>query len=315
MGKNCVICGKPSGIYPLCFKHLQMKKNGEVVKCEKCGEWHLTSETCQCQQITYNELPVNGFDNCILCNAETNGYAFCYKCYKKHTEEELLDILNNSKLIQKELKNNIPETMKEEQQPNQNEIDEMPNQDEKENKVIVIDDENKSKCITCGKPTDGLLFCSNCYYKYKNKELLFKITNCTSIELIDEEYEGRYICKDGHIVKSKSERDIDNYLFENGITHAYEKELPYGPNRTEVLHPDFYLPNYLGKNNHVYIEHWGYNENNIAYTKTKKFKLPIYEKLGITLICTNEKTDVKDIEATLNRKLNKEFITPNKINE
>ena len=123
-------------------------------------------------------------------------------------------------------------------------------------KIIVINEENKSRCITCGKKTDGLLFCGSCYRQYHKKDLLFRITACSSVELLDEDYEGRYTCKDGHVVKSKSEREIDNYLFENGIPHAYEKQLPYGKTDKEVLHPDFYLPNYLGKDKHVFLEHW-----------------------------------------------------------
>lgn len=96
-------------------------------------------------------------------------------------------------------------------------------ENQQQNKIIVINKENKSRCITCGRKTDGLLFCASCYQKYHKKELLFKITGCSNIELLDEDYEGKLICKDGHIVKSKSEREIDNYLFENGIPHAYEK--------------------------------------------------------------------------------------------
>ena len=181
-------------------------------------------------------------------------------------------------------------------------------------KIIVINEENKSRCITCGKKTDGLLFCGFCYRQYHKKDLLFRITACSSVELLDEDYEGRYTCKDGHIVKSKSEREIDNYLFEKGIPHAYEKQLSYGKTDKEILHPDFYLPNYLGKDKHVFLEHWGYNENNRDYTKTKDFKIPIYEKLGITLVCTYEKTDASDIDSALDRKLNKENITENEIN-
>lgn len=71
---------------------------------------------------------------------------------------------------------------------------------------------------------------------------------------------------------------------------------------------------YLGKDKHVYIEHWGYNENNISYTNTKKFKIEIYKKLGITLICTNEKKDASKIDSVLDRKLNKAFIKENQIN-
>ncbi|MDD4815525.1 MAG: hypothetical protein PHQ62_00075 [Clostridia bacterium] len=194
-----------------------------------------------------------------------------------------------------------------------NETENTPNKIE-ENQIVTINKNNKSKCIICGRETEGLLFCPACFYKYKNKELLFKITNCSNVELLDEDYEGRYTCKDGHVVKSKSERDIDNYLFEKEISHAYEKDLPYGSSEKEVLHPDFYLQNYLGKDKHVYIEHWGYNENNIQYTKTKKFKMPIYKKLGITLICTYEKSDSGKIDSALDRKLKKEHIKENEIN-
>ena len=301
--KTCQICGKSSGIYPLCKEHLEMKANGEIIKCEDCGQWHFKNQLCNCKSTKeYTELPKEGFSQCVSCGEKTDGYAFCFNCWKKYSGQEMLDILNNKKTI---LNNEIT---------NDNKTNEEDFTNEEINNVVTIDSDNKSKCITCGKQTDGLLFCSNCYRKYKDKELLFKITNCSNVELLDESYEGRYTCKDGHIVKSKSERDIDNYLFENDIPHAYEKELPYGPNKKEVLHPDFYLPNYLGKGKHVYIEHWGYNENNIKYSETKKFKIPIYEKLGITLICTYEKTDMANIDATLERKLNKNFIIENQIN-
>ena len=189
-----------------------------------------------------------------------------------------------------------------------------PEEESSKGKIIIINENNKSKCIICGKKTDGLLFCPKCYKEYHTRELLFRITQCSNVELLDADYEGRYVCQDGHVVKSKSEREIDNYLFGHGIPHAYEKSLPYGPNPKEVLHPDFYLPDYLGKGKHVYIEHWGYNENNIKYTKTKKFKLPIYRQLGITLVCTYEKTDMGNIDAVLERKLNPKFINENEIN-
>ena len=305
MGKTCQICGKNSGMYPLCTTHLKWKEEGKVVKCLHCGKWHLTDNPCSCKKtLKYTELPTEGFEICVSCGEKTKGYAFCKNCWNKYTEAEMLSILNNQQQEKKQDQKAIkPETEKE-----------FFDVSKEQNKVVVIDENNKAKCITCGKHTDGLLFCPNCYHNYKNKELLFKITNCSNVELLDVDYEGRYTCKDGHIVKSKSERDIDNYLFEHGISHAYERELPYGATDKEVLHPDFYLPHYLGENKHVYIEHWGYNENNIQYTKTKKFKMPIYEKLKVTLICTYEKTDMGKIETVLDRKLNKQFIKENKIN-
>lgn len=293
MKKTCAICGKPSGMYPLCTNCFKLKDEGKIVKCEICGTWHYVNQPCNCK---YTELPTKGFQKCIICGAPTNGYAFCKTCWNEYDDIELLQILNNYQEKESDAQTSVDNSNKE------------------QNPVITINEKNKAKCITCGRQTDGLLFCSSCYSKYKSKELYFKITNCTSIELLDENYEGNITCKDGHIVKSKSERLIDDYLYDHNYIHAYEKTLSYGPDDKDVLHPDFYLPHYLGENKHVYIEHWGYNENNIRYTETKKFKMEIYRKLGITLICTYERTDLKDLEGTLDRKLNKSNIKENQIN-
>lgn len=308
----CPICGDTTSSYMghyrkdrLCKKHATEYKNGELLWCEKCKQWHYDNQPCGCQTDRYTSLPSSGFFTCVSCGSATNGYAFCYKCYKRYTEDEMLDILNRAQ---------PGDRPAEEIHGAGSDRTDISEKLDDQSKCVIIDFNNKSKCITCGKPTDGLLFCTACYRKYKDKELLFRITNGTCVELLEEDYEGRYTCKDGHIVKSKSERDIDNYLFEHGISHAYERELPYGATDRETLHPDFYLPNYLGDGKHVYIEHWGYNENNIQYTKTKKFKMPIYRRLGITLICTYEKTDMGKIDTVLDRKLNKAFIRENEIN-
>lgn len=71
-------------------------------------------------------------------------------------------------------------------------------------------------------------------------------------------------------MKSKSERNIDDYLFENNIPHAYEKTFVPESDLQNTINPDFTLPNYNNSGNDVIIEHWGFNENNLHYTKTKK---------------------------------------------
>ena len=160
------------------------------------------------------------------------------------------------------------------------------------------------RCIACGKETfNGNLFCASCYHKYKEKQLLVKISKCKEIEIMDESYEGMFVCKDGHIVKSKSERDIDNYLFDHGIPHAYEKAIPINANKSDDLHPDFYLPNYNDSGNDVYIEHWGVNPNNKEYKKSMKYKIEKYKELGLTIISTYE-SDIKDPDTSIYRKLN-----------
>lgn len=308
MKKICQICCKPSGMYPLCTEHLKEKNEGKIEKCPKCNKWHYINEKCDC--IIYTELPTEGFNKCISCKKETNGYAFCKECYYKYSIEEMLQILNNESTKTQ----NEKEAKKEKEDINFGKIIDFDNINDKNQTTIKIDNQNKNRCITCGKTTDGTLFCPSCYYKYKDKELLVKISKCTNIDLMDDNYEGRYTCKDGHIVKSKSEREIDNYLFDHGIPHAYEKELAYGPNSKDTLKPDFFLPDYISKGESVYIEHWGYNENNINYTKTKKFKISKYKELKTTMICTYEKTDMGKINTVLERKLNKSFIKLHEIN-
>lgn len=165
-----------------------------------------------------------------------------------------------------------------------------------EPQVTEQQDPQSKKCLLCGADSGNFMFCKTCYSKYHDKTLLLKVTVNTNqhIELLDESYEGIYVCKDGHVVKSKSERDIDNYLFEHNIPHAYEKALPIGD---EIFKPDFYLPN-----QNAYLEHWGYDESNSEYTRRKEYKIPKYREKGITLICTDEH-DMKDVETSLQIKL------------
>ncbi len=153
------------------------------------------------------------------------------------------------------------------------------------------DNQNSKKCLLCENESGEFIFCKTCFAKYRNKTLLLKITVAKDqqLELLDESYEGLYVCKDGHVVKSKSERDIDNYLFEHKIAHAYEKAL--------VI--DFYLPEL-----DIYLEHWGFDESNLEYTKRKEYKIPKYKEKKITLISTYEK-DMKDVDTSLDIKLAK----------
>jgi hypothetical protein len=167
---------------------------------------------------------------------------------------------------------------------------------------IASDTTANTKCIICEEDSNGLLFCKKCYYKYKDKEILLRITNCKNIELLDYSYEGKYKCIDGHMVKSKSEREIDNYLFHHGIPHAYERDFPIDDKKENCLHPDFYLSEQEPKGK-VYLEHWGFDESHKSYTESKEYKIEKYKEKGITLICTSEKEDSGDIESALDRKL------------
>ena len=185
--------------------------------------------------------------------------------------------------------------------------------EEKKEQKPQSEQKGVAKCIACGKETKpGFLFCVSCYKKYADKKLLVEINNCRDITILDDSYEGKFTCTDGHVVKSKSEMIIDNWLFEHGIPHAYEKKLPIDANENHDLHPDFCLPGYQDDPDDVYIEYWGYNESNKEYTKSKNYKMKVYKELKVTVICLEEK-DIMDINASMSRKL--KFYKKGTINE
>ena len=97
---------------------------------------------------------------------------------------------------------------------------------------------------------------------------------------------------DGHMVRSKAEMLIDNWLYMAEIVHAYERKLPI----EEEMYCDFYIP--TGK---VYIEYWGY-ENDKKYADRKKVKIDLYRKYGFKLIELND-DDVKNLDDVLPRML------------
>lgn len=107
---------------------------------------------------------------------------------------------------------------------------------------------------------------------------------------------------DGHIVRSKSEQLIDNFLYHHGIVHAYERKLP----TEEDCYCDFYIPSGNGRPQAVYIEYWGI-ENNEKYSDRKKHKLEIYQRNGFALIELFDE-EIQNLEEVLTRKLIKHNI-------
>lgn len=92
---------------------------------------------------------------------------------------------------------------------------------------------------------------------------------------------------------------IDDYLYSNGIVHAYERRLP---GIDEEVISDFYIPS--GK---VFVEFWGMEENE-KYMERKKKKLEIYGDNNFNLIELND-SDIKNIDDVLPRKLKKFGVT------
>jgi len=89
--------------------------------------------------------------------------------------------------------------------------------------------------------------------------------------------------KDGHMVRSRAELVIDNMLYDYGLSHAYERELPIA----EKVISDFYIPSRSGSKA-VYIEFWGINDNE-KYLTRKKIKQKLYKREGFNLIQLEDK--------------------------
>ena len=53
-----------------------------------------------------------------------------------------------------------------------------------------------------------------------------------------DKFKAEHRATDGHMVRSKAEMLIDNWLYMEGIVHAYERKLPI----EEDVYCDFYLP-------------------------------------------------------------------------
>lgn len=120
---------------------------------------------------------------------------------------------------------------------------------------------------------------------------LTKATNEESVEF-REKFEAKHRSADGHMVRSKAEMLIDNWLYMAEIVHAYERKLPI----EEDVYCDFYIP--TGK---VYLEYWGY-ENDSKYLARKKKKIVLYHKYGFNLIELQDK-EVQNLDDVLPRLL------------
>ena len=102
--------------------------------------------------------------------------------------------------------------------------------------------------------------------------------------------------KSGHLVRSKSEVIIADYLYGEEICFAYEKRLPI---ETEAR-CDFYVPACS-----AYIEYWGVQSDETErkkYEKRKKEKIALYKKHTLNLIEIDDK-NIKNLEDFLQKEL------------
>lgn len=107
-------------------------------------------------------------------------------------------------------------------------------------------------------------------------------------------YPEQLKCLDGHIVKSRGELIIDNYLYRLKIKHIYEGEVIVNDH---VMKYDWYLPDF-----DVYIEYWGYYGK--EYLDRKEEKIRLYKEGNLQLISIEDEM-FRDIYTHLRQHLEK----------
>jgi len=110
-----------------------------------------------------------------------------------------------------------------------------------------------------------------------------------------EEKPARYKCNDDHVVKSRAEALIDNWLDREGIVHEYEPSLTLDGNK---IKPDWYIPG-----GDVYVEFWGFlARDNKEYDARRTHKEELYAKHNKKLVSITN-TDLEDINVRVKQKL------------
>lgn len=124
-------------------------------------------------------------------------------------------------------------------------------------------------------------------------------------------HKNKYKCKCGIYVKSKDERTIADFLYENKIPFQYEEmndyyayDVNWNRMRRREIYPDFFIKGpvtFQGRKiENVYIEYWGMDTP--KYLKRKAEKYEVYKNNNCTLISIYPE-DLFDSENGLTKKL------------
>ncbi len=95
-----------------------------------------------------------------------------------------------------------------------------------------------------------------------------------SFASFQHKFAAKHRTLDGHYVRTQAELIIDNWLYMNGIVHAYDRQLPIEQDQLS----DFYLPS--GK---VYIQYWGDEHGPLSDQEIDRVR-QIYQQYQFSLI-------------------------------
>lgn len=278
-GKNCQICGSPSGIYPLCKEHLQLKNDGKVVK-NIDGVWELVKESEQSES------------KCVICSNASLGKTLCFDCYKESVERKDEFDKNQKPFELKDyyfnLRSNIYRITNFEYVKNNSKkmfaLAYLVNEIHKDTSLLNRVSDDVKDIITKKMPSKD-----------------FVVTQFT--EQSDSQKSSIIRTIDGHIVKSIGEQIIDDILYNNQVCHCYEKDVYELGSDQRNIKADWFIP--VAGNKGVYIEYWGMDT--VDYNKNKEDKKKLYKDHEIPLIQI-EKDDTKDV-SSLSSRIMREYET------
>lgn len=291
MGKSCVICNKPSGMYPLCTDCLKDKADGKVIKCDICKTWHRINEGCKCpnnKNSSNNSSNIINNNKCIVCNNNAPNGSLCKECYTQMIDyKDTFD--KNSKSFELKdyyynLKSNIYRM-----------------------KYFSYVSNNCNKLMALAVLLKDLYNDNSLYDKVNNdiieiiktkkpKEEIKEIKEIEYIKAQDSRKEEYKRTTDGHYVKSFPESIIDDILYINKIVHCYEKDVIIDADEPSIK-CDWFIP-VLNVRQGIYIEYWGMNTD--EYNKNKERKRKQYKDHNIPLV-EIDKDDYKDQQSLTNR--------------
>lgn len=288
MSKICPVCGEIyNTYYPICYKCNQLKEEGKVIKCEKCGTWHYADKPCpNCD----NTLSLK---ECLICKKLAKNNDFCEDCLLQ-IQEFSNSIDKNKDITQIQdyyfnIKSNLwscsdyyfktslyKMTALALIAKNQFERNSLYNrlQEDISNAVTKREIKNKEN-------------------EKLNKNNTFIQSNKAKVKEEQKELDKRRIVKtdDGHKVLSDGEKNIDNALYALRIPHSYGQEIPFSTiegNR----YCDWFIPVKSDRQG-IYIEYWGM-EDNPEYLKTKKEKTEAYKNEELLLISIEKDEPITD---------------------
>ncbi len=273
MGKTCVICGAPSGMYPLCIKHLKEKADGKVVKCATCNTWHEIDKPCECNKSQANNSNTC-YDNCIVCGKTNKNplHAQCLECY--YETKDFMNSINKNSSI-RELRDyyyNLKDSIllmrdTEVAKKNCNKLIAIAIVNEKSNNDTSLADRAEKDVIK--------LLTSK---KTPEKEKQYSEEIREEIKEKDEKKEKIHTSQDGHNLKSDPEVIIDDILWNACILHCYEKNIDEIREKRKKC--DWFIPILNGAG--IYIEYWGMTTE--KYKQDRKEKEELYKKYNIPYI-------------------------------